>query len=55
MTRLLPSWGAFYSYITAGLGRDVGLGAGLLALAMYFCGVVLGSLVHDTVMSPTLS
>lgn len=61
MARVLPNPGAFYSYITAGLGREVGLGAGLLALAMYFCaysgtfafgGVVLGSLVHDTLGGP---
>lgn len=61
MARVLPNPGAFYSYITAGLGREVGLGAGLLALSMYFCayagtfafgGVVLGSLVHDTFGGP---
>jgi amino acid transporter len=61
MARVLPNPGAFYSYITAGLGREAGLGAGLLALAMYFCayagtfafgGVVLGSLVHDTFNGP---
>ena len=61
MARVLPNPGAFYAYITAGLGREAGLGAGLLALAMYFCaytgtfafgGVVLGSLVHDTMHGP---
>lgn len=61
MARVLPNPGAFYSYITAGLGREIGLGSGLLALSMYFCayagtfafgGVVLGSLVHDTLHGP---
>lgn len=62
MARVLPNPGAFYAYITAGLGREAGLGAGLLALAMYFCGytgtfafagVVFGSLVHDTFHGPS--
>lgn len=61
MARVLPNPGAFYAYITAGLGREVGLGSGLLALTMYFCGysgtfafggVVLGSLAHDTLGGP---
>jgi amino acid transporter len=35
MTRNLPRAGAFYTYITAGLTRPVGLGAGLLAAFGY--------------------
>jgi len=61
MARVLPNPGAFYAYITAGLGREVGLGSGLTALASYlagyagtfaFGGVVFGSLVHDTFHGP---
>jgi amino acid transporter len=62
MARVLPNPGAFYAYITAGLGRAIGLGAGLTALASYFCGyagtfsfsgVVAGPLVHDTLHGPS--
>lgn len=35
-TRYLPNPGAFYAYITAGLGRTVGLGSSFLAIAGYF-------------------
>lgn len=63
MARVLPNPGAFYSYITAGLGREVGLGSGLMALVGYFCayagtfsfgGVVLNSLIHNTFDGPDL-
>ncbi|GAB3001379.1 APC family permease [Streptomyces pseudoechinosporeus] len=63
MARVLPNPGAFYSYITAGLGRAVGLGSGLMALVGYFCaytgtfsfgGVVLNSLIHNTFHGPDL-
>ncbi|MFJ9896759.1 APC family permease [Streptomyces sp. NPDC091280] len=36
MGRQLPNPGAFYAYITAGLGRAVGLAASLLAVLGYF-------------------
>ncbi|MEB3370540.1 APC family permease [Saccharopolyspora mangrovi] len=57
MARVLPNPGAFYAYITAGLGREIGLGSGVLALFGYFCGyagtfafggVVLNSLLENT-------
>ncbi|MBA6440773.1 APC family permease [Streptomyces sp. GMR22] len=35
MTRFSPNPGAFYAYITAGLGRPAGLGASFLILASY--------------------
>lgn len=63
MARVLPNPGAFYSYITAGLGKAVGLGAGFVTLFGYFSayagtfafgGVVFGSLVHDTFHGPSL-
>ncbi|MER7395251.1 APC family permease [Streptomyces sp. NPDC000151] len=62
MARVLPKPGAFYAYITAGLGKEVGLGAGLVTLLGYFAGyagtfafggVVLGSLVEQ-VHGPSL-
>ncbi len=61
MAQVLPNPGAFYAYITAGLGREVGLGSGLTALLGYFCGyagtfafggVVFGSLISDTFHGP---
>lgn len=36
MTRYVENPGAFYAYITAGLGREIGLGAAFLAFAGYF-------------------
>ncbi|MGW0712883.1 APC family permease [Streptomyces sp. NPDC002643] len=36
MSRYLPNPGAFYAYITAGLGRAVGMAASLLAVLGYF-------------------
>ena len=35
MSRYLPNAGAFYAYITAGLGRRMGLGASLMAMLGY--------------------
>jgi amino acid transporter len=35
MSRHLPNPGAFYAYVTAGLGRPLGLGAAFLALICY--------------------
>ncbi|WP_459985468.1 APC family permease [Nocardioides sp. AN3] len=62
MSKVLPRPGAFYSFITAGLGREIGLGAGFTMLASYFAvasgtvvfgGIVLGSLVTDTFHGPS--
>lgn len=36
MTKYVENPGAFYAYITAGLGKPLGLGAGFLAVAGYF-------------------
>ena len=37
MARVLPNPGGFYALITAGLGKEVGLGSGFMALLTYFC------------------
>jgi amino acid transporter len=64
MTRFLPNPGAFYAYITAGLGRTPGLGAAFLAMNAYFllgCSVVpfmgisTNALVHDTLGGPAIA
>jgi amino acid transporter len=63
MTRYLPNPGAFYAYITAGLGRHAGLGSSFLAMFGYvtmavgtvaFFGTVASSLVSDTFYGPTI-
>lgn len=63
MSKIMPKPGGFYSMITAGLGREIGLGSGLVALLGYFCvyagtfpfgGLVLGELVHVTLNGPDL-
>lgn len=64
MSRYLPNPGAFYSYITAGLGRVVGLGAALLAIVTYllvligvyaFFGIVADALVSGTLGGPAIA
>jgi amino acid transporter len=58
MAKALPRPGAFYSYITAGLGRQIGLGSGFLMLASYFCvavgTIVLGGIVLEELVTETL-
>ncbi|MEV0477600.1 APC family permease [Streptomyces prunicolor] len=63
MARHLPNPGGFYAYITAGLGRVVGLGSSFVALLCYYFmvigsyaygGLVLESLVHDTYHGPDI-
>ncbi|MER7395252.1 APC family permease [Streptomyces sp. NPDC000151] len=63
MSKTLPRPGAFYSFVTVGLGKTSGLGAGLVMLVAYFCvtvgtvafgGIVLQSLVTDTLGGPDL-
>ncbi|MFD5228724.1 APC family permease [Streptomyces qaidamensis] len=63
MTRFLPNPGAFYAYITAGLGRPIGLASSFVALFGYlvmaigtycFLGVVASSLVATTFGGPTI-
>ncbi|GAA1779354.1 APC family permease [Leucobacter iarius] len=51
MTRYVPKAGAFYSYVTAGFGRDVGVGAGFVAIAGY---LVFQSFVY-TLMAMTIT
>lgn len=55
--------GGFYSFITAGLGRDVGLGAAFVALLVYyailvsstaFMGLSMKNLVEETLGGPDL-
>lgn len=50
MTRYLPNPGGFYAYITAGLGRPMGLGASFLALLAYLA-VGVGTYVFFGVMA----
>jgi amino acid transporter len=63
MGRQLPNPGAFYAYITAGLGRPLGLGSAFVAITSYlfmlvggytFGGLALQSLVHDSFGGPSL-
>lgn len=63
MSDVLQRPGAFYAYITAGLGKKIGLGSGLAMLFAYFwvCagylpfgGMMLGSLVSNTFNGPEL-
>jgi len=63
MTRYLPNPGAFYAYITAGLGRPLGLGSSFLAMLGYFLmavgtylffGTTTQSFVVDTLNGPDL-
>lgn len=63
MSRYLPNAGAFYAYITAGLGRRMGLGASLTAILGYvlmavgtvaFFGIAAQSLVVDVFLGPDI-
>jgi amino acid transporter len=63
MARHMKTPGAFYTYITAGLGRVAGLGAGFAALTGYIVtgaatyalgGVVANELVHGLLNGPVL-
>lgn len=63
MSRYMPNPGAFYSYITAGLGRVLGLGGAFLAVFAYalvilgvyaFFGIITGQLVSNTLSGPTI-
>ncbi|WP_213878926.1 APC family permease [Pseudomonas sp. dw_358] len=63
MSRFLPNPGAYYSFITAGLGRVVGLGSALLAVLTYlvmsactytFFGISASTLVAQTLGGPVI-
>lgn len=41
MSRHISNAGAFYAYISAGLGRSAGVGAGYVAVVAYFASVIL--------------
>ncbi|WP_433521421.1 APC family permease [Nocardia pseudovaccinii] len=56
MARLIPKAGAYYTFVTAGMGRPLGLGASFLAITAYFAGlsypliilgITLNKLVQD--------
>ncbi|RNM11818.1 APC family permease [Nocardioides pocheonensis] len=64
MSRFLPNPGAFYAYITAGLGRPLGLASSFIAVFGYvmmavgtylLLGVVASSLVDTTFHGPTIT
>jgi amino acid transporter len=64
MTRYLPNPGAFYAYITAGIGRFPGLGSSFLAMFGYvtmgvgtvcFFGVIASDLVDVTFGGPKIT
>ncbi|WP_053382383.1 APC family permease [Leucobacter celer] len=55
MTRYVPKAGAFYSYVTAGLGRKVGVGAGFVAMTGYlifqsFVYTLMGLSINETIV-----
>lgn len=55
MTRYVPKAGAFYSYVTAGLGRKVGVGAGFMAMTGYlvfqsFVFTLMGISINETLV-----
>ena len=64
MSRYMPNPGAFYSYITAGLGRVLGLGGAFLAVFAYalvvlgvyaFFGIISNQLVSNTFSGPHIA
>lgn len=64
MSRYMPNPGAFYSYITAGLGRVLGLGGAFLAVFSYaivilgvyaFFGIISDQLVTNTFSGPHIA
>ncbi|MEV8569739.1 APC family permease [Streptomyces sp. NPDC051322] len=64
MSRYIPNAGAFYAYITAGLGRLFGLGASFFAMLGYilmavgtvaFFGVAASALVVDVLGGPNIA
>lgn len=63
MARFLPNPGAFYAFVSAGLGRPAGLGTAFVALVSYFFiliggyafgGLSLQALVHDVFGGPDI-
>ncbi|MFW0756320.1 APC family permease [Pseudomonas sp. H11T01] len=63
MSEHTPNPGAFYSYITSGLGRQLGLGSAFVAIMGYFCfmisiycyaGIAFGGLAKNLIGNPLL-
>lgn len=63
MSDVIQRTGAFYAFVTAGLGKKIGLGSGLAMLLAYFCvcagyltfgGEIFGTLVTNTFHGPHL-
>lgn len=63
MSRDVKNPGGFYSFISRGLGREVGLGASFLAVVCYyllalgvyaFMGIALNPVVHETFNGPDI-
>ncbi|MFC9355742.1 APC family permease [Rhodococcus sp. NPDC057014] len=54
MTRLVPNPGGFYSYVAAGLGREIGLGTGLLTAFGYTVGVFGFAVFGGNIASSTV-
>lgn len=63
MSKHLPNPGAFYAYVTAGLGKELGLGAAFLAIASYvflyvssmiYGGTSLSALVSEVFNGPSI-
>ncbi|HWH25703.1 MAG TPA: APC family permease [Pseudolysinimonas sp.] len=59
MSRVIPRAGAFYTFITAGLGRPVGLGSGFLAIIVYTAGLaytlLFVGITAETIFATTLN
>ncbi|MFC9359237.1 APC family permease [Rhodococcus sp. NPDC057014] len=63
LARRIDSPGGFYSFVAAGLGKEMGLGAGFAALTCYYAamlggyalgGIAMNSLVHDVFNGPNI-
>ncbi|MGH3644811.1 MAG: APC family permease [Mycobacterium sp.] len=63
MARILPNPGGFYAFISAGLGKTVGLGAGFAAIIIYYVacmstyalgGIAMRSIISDLFDGPSL-
>ena len=63
MARSLPNPGGFYAFISAGLGKTVGLGAGFAAIIIYYVacmstyalgGIAMKSIIVDVFDGPSL-
>jgi amino acid transporter len=53
MSKHVPNAGAFYAYITAGLGRPIGFGSALMAMLAYAC-LMLGIYLYAGIVYSSL-